>query len=131
MTKALDIAGGIALGGLISFIGLATLCGYAEYSAKRDLKNHQTIRGAVVDENFNDGFLSDQYQVSIMTPKGRKILVDYRSFYSGREPSTLNTLFARGDHVELNIATNEQFDGNQKFVGVSGKLAEDKTKGEQ
>jgi len=128
MGRLLDIAGGIALGGLVSLSGYAGLHSLAEYSVKKELQNQQTIRGTVVEENFTSHFMGDRYQVSIRTPEGRKVLASYNSVFSGLyEPATLNTLFAKGDNVELDVATNEEFGGDQRFVGLAGKLVEDKT----
>ena len=55
---------------------------------------------------------------------GRKVVVAYNSWVTrnSHEPTILNTIFASGDSVELDVATNEEFDGNERFVGLAGRL---------
>jgi hypothetical protein len=129
MGDAMDISLGIVLGGFVFLFGVAgTLNSLSGYITTIGLKNHQTIRGSVVDENYTSNFWGSMYQVSIRTTNGRKVLVDYTSNVSGYEPQALNTLFAKGDIVELDVGTNQGFDGTQRFVGLAGRLVEDKTK---
>jgi len=125
MGKIFDIAAGITLGGIFSAVGYLGLYLWTGDATKKELQNHQTLKGTVVEEYFKSGFFSDEYQVSIRDPNGKKVLVDYRSFVAGiYEPSTLNTLFSPGDPVELYVAIDKDFGGNQRFIGLTGKLDE-------
>ncbi|MEK6934814.1 MAG: hypothetical protein AABW46_02970 [Nanoarchaeota archaeon] len=116
----------------LSLVTLISLSGYvgwnkwnAEYSARAKLENFKTITGFVEAENFISNLLSSEYQVAIKTPEQRKIVVLYTSNVSGNQPEALNTLFSKGDKVDLDVATNEEFEGYQKFVGLGGRLSEE------
>ena len=123
-----EIALGVALSGFMFLFGGAALGSLSGYIETRGLQNRQTIRGIVVDENYATSIFGNEYQISIRTPKGRKVVVNYTSWVSGvHELAALNTLFTQGDIVKLDVGTNKAFDGTQRFVGLAGRLVEDKT----
>jgi len=124
MRRLLENAGAIVLGGITLVVVYAGFQSLAESTIKRELQNHQTIGGTVVEENLIPGFMKDEYKVSIIkSPGNKKVLVSYSPLTARiDEPSALNTLFAPGDTVELDVATYGGYDGKQRFLGISGRL---------
>lgn len=111
---------------MMGYGGLNTL---VASSMRKGLQPHPAITGTVIEEHYYPPtllFMDSMYDVCIRTSEGRKVVVSYNSYVSDSSPQFLNSLFATGDKVELQVATKDKYDGKQRFVGLVGKLIEEK-----
>ncbi len=123
MGTYLNITLGIPSGGLISILGLMVIQECSTSSVKNSLENHQTLTGTVVEEFYDSGFLKDSYNLSIKTPEGKKISVQYGFFITNQDCTQLSVLFSPGDHVELQVAKRKD-KKEYGFYGLSAKLVQ-------